>query len=110
MRSIESLYEMRFIEKISRPIEKRTKEEIVEKFAGRMENLHNILNRIKTSIVFHPDSMTKEKSVVGSTTITSFNHRKSIRNIESRYSEVFLEGSFKHYKKLHKLNNFSFPL
>ena len=77
---------MRFIEKISRPVDKRTKEEIVEKFAGRMENLHNILNQIKTSKNFHSDSMVNEKSVFGSTTITSFTDKKGIRNIENRYS------------------------
>ena len=40
LRIIDSIYEMRFIEKISRPIERRVKEEYVEKVAGKMEILH----------------------------------------------------------------------
>ena len=46
---------MRFIEKISRPVEKRLKEEYVEKFAGRMESLHNILERIKAEANLHQE-------------------------------------------------------
>ena len=41
---------MRFIEVICRPIEKIKKEEYVEKFAGRMENLHIILEKIRSEI------------------------------------------------------------
>ena len=36
LKCIEALFEMRLIEKLSRPVEKRIKEELVEKFAGKM--------------------------------------------------------------------------
>ena len=83
---------MRFIEKISRPIEKRLKEEYVEKFAGRMESLHNILGRIKTEAYLYQEQELegKDKSGYLSTTLQNYPFRKSVRNIESRYGEVFL--------------------
>jgi hypothetical protein len=48
---MDNLHEMRFIEKISRPVEKRVKLEIVEKFAGKMERLHSLLEKIKCQLV-----------------------------------------------------------
>ena len=108
-----TLNEMRFIEKISRPIERRTKEEYVEKFAGWMENLHNKLHQIKSDLTnkfTNQKINNKQKSVVGSLTNEAIDWKKSIRAIENRYIEIFYEGSFKFYRKLHKLNKFSYSL
>ena len=52
----------------------------------------------------------KPKSVMGSVTHKPIDFKKSIRSIENRYTEVFYEGSFKHYGKLYNLNKFSYPL
>ena len=37
---INNCYEMRFIEKISRPIDQKNRNQIVEKYAGMMEEIH----------------------------------------------------------------------
>ena len=68
---MDNLNEMRFIEKISRPIERRTKEEYVEKFAGKMECLHNKLENIKSDLtkkLFKEMNSNKQKSIIGSVT------------------------------------------
>lgn len=58
-----------------------------------------------------------KQSMQGSNTMKVTDWRKSIRTIESRYIEVifekikvFYEGSFKHYKRLMILNNFTYKL
>lgn len=75
---------MRFIEKISRPILRKEKEEYVEKFAGKMENLHNKLDRIKNQLAnkFAPEiANNKYRSVVGSVTNRPMDWKKSIKTI-----------------------------
>ena len=57
-----------------------------------MESLHNILERIKAeSNLYQEQEMEgKDKSGYLSTALQNYPFRKSIRNIESRYGEVFL--------------------
>lgn len=47
---------------------------------------------------------------MGSVTHKPVDWKKSLRAIENKYQEVFLEGSFKHYQKLNQVNVFSYPL
>lgn len=86
---------------------------MVEKFAGKMESLHNKLERIKFEIGERAQSEngnTKGRSVLGSATHKPLDWKKTIRAIENKYIEVLVEGSFKHYPKLYELNSFSYPL
>ena len=84
LRIIDSIYEMRFIEKISRPIERRVKEEYVEKVAGKMEILHAKLEKIRGELAdkANPEyGNAKPKSVMGSVTHKPIDFKKSIRSI-----------------------------
>ena len=84
IRIIDSIYEMRFVEKISRPIGRGVKEEYVEKVAGKMENLHGKLHRIQVELVDKANSENgnmKPRSIVGSATHKPLDWKKSIRTI-----------------------------
>lgn len=77
-----------------------------------MESLHNKLDKIKSEYAERStlDNTNKHKSIYGSVTHHPIDWKKSIRTIETRYMEVFYEGSFKYYRKLYQLYQFSYPL
>ena len=52
----------------------------------------------------------KEKEDPESTTNNQANWRETIRKIERRYTEVFIEGNFRLYPKLYVLNKLTYPL
>ena len=52
----------------------------------------------------------KSKSVFGSVTYSPSDWKNKVRKIETKYAEVFYEGSFKFYNKLLNLNRFREPI
>ena len=78
-----------------------------------MEGLHHKLDRIKVELGDKSQSQngnTKGKSVLGSATHKPADWKKSIRAIQNRYIEVFVEGSFKHYQKIYESQSLAYPL
>jgi hypothetical protein len=88
-----------------------------------MEMLHHKLNKIEKqcaekastllsseAVINNNNQKNTRQSVQGSKSYRIADWRKNIRTIESRYIEVFLEGSFKHYKRIMDLNGFSYNL
>lgn len=47
LNTIEYLFRFRLIEKIVRPIDKRVREERIQDYAQRLDDLHDKLNRVK---------------------------------------------------------------
>lgn len=90
-----------------------------------MEMLHHKLTKIekecaqkiKSDLLNLNNGPKTKQSMQGSNTMRVIDWRKGIRTIETRYIEVilgfkkiFIEGSFKHYKRLMILNNFPYKL
>lgn len=104
---------MRFIERISRPVERRIKEEIVEKFAGKMEHLHSLLEKIKCQLL-KKKSLShkgyKDQQDPESTTNQQINWKRYVKKIERKYVDIFIEGSFRFYSNLNEQNKFSYRL
>lgn len=68
-----------------------------------METLHERLSKIRSEITenrLYDGSALRGKSLFSGTNKTTIDWKKYIKLIESRYSDVLLEGSFKYCKKV----------
>jgi hypothetical protein len=68
-----------------------------------MESLHERLSKIRSEITenrLYDGSALRGNSLFSGTNKTTIDWKKYIKLIESRYSEVLLDGSFKYCKKV----------
>jgi len=100
---IDEIFQFRLVDRISRPREKLNKQKDLADLGKLMEDLHDRLSKIRSEITenrLYDGSALRGKSLFSGTNKTTIDWKKYIKLIESRYSEVLLEGSFKYCKKV----------
>lgn len=90
---IEQLQQARLIERIAKPNDRKIKEELINKFMIKFEQLHDRLKTVRIEVIeigLSENGNTKNRSVMGSVTNRPGEWRKCIHGIESKYIEVSL--------------------
>lgn len=91
LKILEQLFEARLVERIARPIDRKVREDQIEKYGAKLEALHEKLGKIKSEIIemaISDNGNARNKSVFGEVTNKPSDWRKIIRSIESKYIEV----------------------
>lgn len=105
LKLLESLFEARLIERIARPSDRKVREELIERYGNKLEELHLKLEKIKkeTAELGALETGTAnvgKKSVMGEATRKPGDWRRAIRSIEGKYIEVLVDGSYKFFRKV----------
>ena len=89
MRLLDQLFEARLVDHISRPVDKKIKEEHIDMYRIKLASLHDRLRKILNDA--HEKSTqstnnTKNRSAMGSVSLRPQDWGKLVRNVETRYS------------------------
>lgn len=112
----DKLSEGRLVERICRPCSLKSRLDLIDSFAKMLDELHQLLERIRTEMMDTNEANTKDTTAkgrsveVGSTSSRFGEWKKGIKTIEGRYYEVLVEGSFKHYARVSRLLGINRPL
>jgi hypothetical protein len=111
LKLIDELFAFRLVDRIARPRDMDAKQKDIDRFGVRMRLLHEKMYRIRNELTESrpTENQYRNKSLVA--TATNFNQvdwKKYIRLIELRYTEVLMEGSFKHTQRICELVGLKF--
>ena len=105
------MFQLRLVERLGRPMELYKKEEVYKEFKRKFLVLHQLLDKTrKESPKETESSHSKNKSLNSNKGIRQKTQKQDIKNIQSRYTELFVDGSFKFYPKVARLYNFPLTL
>ena len=95
LKMLEFLFQSRLVERIARPIDKKVREQQIDRYGLKLEQLHDKLLKIKNEIVemnFSEGNNPRNRSVFGEATSKPGDWRKAIRSIQTKYIEVSVIG------------------